>query len=170
MARPSVEDHFEGDQSPYPPVTPDPVTYPELPPRIAAYLRTDSVRNRRQSMPASTVTDGPTDAQTPWDIKNAEQLSRWAEEDPDRFVEVFKELRTQRDLGVEACDLFDKIPSEQIWKARYEEIDATSVRFDKESQKIQDKLTEAQSQLRVARDVTPAFSSFFSFTKRSQKC
>ncbi len=39
------------------------------------------------------------------------------------FLEDLNSLWTQRDLDVKACELFDKILNEQIWKTRFEEID-----------------------------------------------
>ncbi len=47
-----------------------------------------------------------------WDIKNVKQLQYWVEQDSEVFLEDLNNLRTQRDLDVEACELFDKILNE----------------------------------------------------------
>ncbi len=49
-----------------------------------------------------------------WDIKNVEQLQHWVKQDSEIFSEDLNNLRTQQDLDVKACELFDKILSEQI--------------------------------------------------------
>ena len=78
-------------------------------------------------------------------------------------------LWTQRDLDVKACDLFNKILSEQIWKTRFEEIDRAKKWLNQLNQMLQNKLTEAQHQLQVTRNVTSSTSILFTFSKRSQR-
>jgi len=85
------------------------------------------------------------------------------------FLEDLNSLRTQRDLNVKACELFDKISSEQIWKTRFEEIDWAKKLSNQLNQTLQNKLTEAQHQLQVTRDVTSSTSTLFTFSKQSQK-
>ncbi len=55
-------------------------------------------------------------------IKNVKQLQHWVKQDTEVFLEDLNNLRTQRDLNVEACELFNRIFSEQIWKTRFKEI------------------------------------------------
>ncbi len=73
MARPSVETQSEAYDSSNSQTgsSRDFVIYPKLPKRISEYLRKDSVRDRRQSMPGTIAPDGPDDADTPWDIKTS---------------------------------------------------------------------------------------------------
>jgi len=70
---------------------------------------------------------------------------------------------------VKACELFDKISSEQIWKTRFKKIDRAKKWSNQLNQTLQNKLTEAQHHLRVTRDVTSLISILFTFSKRSQK-
>jgi len=70
---------------------------------------------------------------------------------------------------VKACELFDKISSEQIWKTRFEKIDRAKKRLNQLNQILQNKLTEAQHHLQVTRDVTSSISILFTFSKWSQK-
>ncbi len=60
---------------------------------------------------------------TLWDIKNVKQLQHWVKQDSEVFLKDLNNLWTQRDLNVEACELFNRILSEQIWKTRFEKID-----------------------------------------------
>ncbi len=108
-------------------------------------------------------------ASTLWNIKNVKQLQHWVKQDSEVFLEDLKSLQTQRDLDVKACELFDKISSEQIWKTRFEKIDRAKKRLNQLNQTLQNKLTEAQHHLRVTRDVTSSISILFMFSKRSQK-
>ncbi len=70
---------------------------------------------------------------------------------------------------MKACELFDKISSEQIWKTRFKKIDRAKKWSNQLNQTLQNKLTEAQHHLRVTRDVTSLISILFTFSKRSQK-
>ncbi len=70
---------------------------------------------------------------------------------------------------MKACELFDKISSEQIWKTRFEKIDRAKKRLNQLNQILQNKLTEAQHHLQVTRDVTSSISILFTFSKWSQK-
>jgi len=85
------------------------------------------------------------------------------------FLEDLNSLQTQQDLDVKACELFDKISSEQIWKTRFEEIDRAKKWLNQLNQTLQNKLTEAQHHLQVTKDVTSSISILFIFSKRSQK-
>jgi hypothetical protein len=79
------------------------------------------------------------DNDTLWDIKNINQLKRWIKEKSDWLLEVLNELWRQWDLNIEACNLFDKISNDQIWKTYYQEIDQVKQQFNKASLRIQDK-------------------------------
>jgi len=70
---------------------------------------------------------------------------------------------------VKACELFNKILSEQIWKTCFEEIDQAKKWLNQLNQMLQNKLTEAQHQLQVTRKITSLTSTLFSFSKQSQK-
>jgi hypothetical protein len=85
------------------------------------------------------------------------------------FLEDLNNLRTQWDLDVKACELFDKISSEQIWKTRFKKIDQAKKWSNQLNQTLQNKLIEAQHHLQVTRDVTSSISILFTFSKRSQK-
>ncbi len=62
------------------------------------------------------------EASTSWDIKNVKQLQHWVKQDSEVFLEDLNSLQTQQDLDVKACELFDKILSEQIWKTCFEKM------------------------------------------------
>ena len=47
---------------------------------------------------------GEDDAGTPYDIVNVEQLQRWADAEPEQFLEALTTLREQRDLGMTVSD------------------------------------------------------------------
>lgn len=85
------------------------------------------------------------------------------------FLEVFNDFQTQQDLDVETLKLFNKISSEEIWKNWYENINQAKKQLNKDYIKIQDKFTEAQSQLWVTRNDTSFFSISFRFIKHFQK-
>ncbi len=104
-----------------------------------------------------------------WNIKNVKQLQHWVKQDSEVFLEDLNSLWTQRDLNMKACELFDKISSKQIWKTHFEEIDWAKKRLNQLNQTFQNKLTEAQHQLQVTRNVTSLTSILFTFSKQSQK-
>ncbi len=99
------------------------VIYLKLSSHLSKFLRTDFVWKHRQFMSHSQTLNESLKVSTLWDIKNVKQLQHWVEQDSEVFLEDLNNLRTQRDLNVEACELFDKILSEQIWKTRFEKID-----------------------------------------------
>ncbi len=159
----------ESYQSLYSSVTADSVIYSELSSRISKYLRIDSVQKRRHSVSHSQTLDESLKASILWDIKNVKQLQHWVKQDSEVFLEDLNSLQTQRDLDVKACELFNKISSEQIWKTRFEKIDQAKKWLNQLNQTLQNKLTEAQHHLRVTRDITSSISILFTFSKRSQK-
>ena len=59
---------------------------------------------------------------TSWNIKNVKQLQHWVEQDSKVFLEDLNNLQTQQDLNMKACELFDKISSEQIGKTHFEKM------------------------------------------------
>ncbi len=169
MTRSSVKNFSESYQSLYSSVTADSVIYSELSSHILKYLWINFVWKCRHSVSHSQTLNESLKASIFWDIKNVEQLQHWVKQDSEVFLEDLNSLRTQRDLDVKACELFDKISSEQIWKTRFEKIDRAKKRLNQLIQTLQNKLTEAQHHLRVTRDVTLSISILFTFSKRSQK-
>lgn len=132
MARPSseqpqnVEEQYDSPQDPV-----DSVVYSELPRRLCKFLRSAHLKNRRKSVPSNLASEAPDDVNTPWDIKNIHQLGRWCEADPDQVMEMLDTLRHQRDMSIEALELLDKLPPDEVWKARYEEAAHTIKRQSK---------------------------------------
>ncbi len=92
----------------------DSIIYLELFSRLLKFLRTDFVQKHRQFLPHSQTLDESLKVSTLWNIKNVKQLQHWVKQDSEVFLEDLNNLQTQRDLNVEACELFDKILSEQI--------------------------------------------------------
>ncbi len=164
-----VKNSFENYQSLYFSVTSDSVIYFELSPRILKYLRIDFVWKHHQSLPHSQTLNEFLKASIFWNIKNVKQLQHWVEQDSEVFLEDLNSLWTQRDLDVKACELFDKISNEQIWKTRFEEINRAKKRLNQLNQMLQNRLTEAQHQLRVTKEITSSTSILFTFSKQSQK-
>jgi len=92
----------------------DSVIYFKLSSHLSKFLRTDFVQKHHQFMSHSQTLDESLKVSIFWDIKNVEQLQHWVKQDSEIFSEDLNNLRTQRDLDVKACELFDKILSEQI--------------------------------------------------------
>jgi len=84
------------------------------------------------------------EASTSWNIKNVKQLQHWVEQDSEVFLEYLNSLRTQRDLGVKACELFDKISSEQIWKTHFKKMNKVKERLNQLNQTFWNQVTELQ--------------------------
>ncbi len=82
------------------------------------------------------------EASTSWDIKNVKQLQHWIKQDSEIFLEDLNSLRTQRNLDVKACELFDKISSEQIWKTRFEKMNKVKERLNQLNQTFWNQVTE----------------------------
>jgi len=106
---------------------------------------------------------------TLWNIKNVKQLQHWVEQDSEVFLEDLNNLQTQRDLDVEACELFDKILSEQIWKTHFEKIDQAKEWLNLNFKKLQDQLMKLQHQLQLTKEDTFTFFIMFNSFKRFQK-
>jgi len=122
----------------------DSVIYLELSSHFLKFLRTDFVWKHHQFMPHSQTLNESLKVSILWDIKNVKQLQHWVEQDSEVFLEDLNNLRTQRDLDVEVCELFDKILSEQIWKTRFEKIDQAKEWLNLNLKKLQDQLMKLQ--------------------------
>ena len=76
------------------------VVYPKL--DVALRELKKGRKARKYSVPTARHHErtGKDDAGTPYDIVNVEQLQRWAEVEPEQFLEALNTLREQRDLGM----------------------------------------------------------------------
>ncbi len=147
----------------------DSIIYFKLFSRLSKFLRTDFVWKHRQFMSHSQTLDESLKVSTLWNIKNVKQLQHWVEQDSEVFLEDLNNLRTQRDLNVEACELFDKILSEQIWKTRFEKIDQAKEWLNLNLKKLQDQLMKLQHRLRLTKEDTSTSFIMFNSFKRFQK-
>ncbi len=120
-------------------------------------------------MPHSQALDESLKVSTLWDIKNVKQLQYWVEQDSEVFLEDLNNLQTQRDLDVEACELFDKILSEQIWKTCFKEINRVKEWSNLNLKKLQDQMMKLQHQLQLTKENTSTSFIMFNSFKRSQK-
>ncbi len=114
MIQSFVKNLSENYQSLYSSVIADSVIYSELSSRILKYLRINFVWKRRHSVSHSQTLNESLKAFILWNIKNVKQLQHWVKQNLEVFLEDLNSLWTQRDLDVKACELFDKISSEQI--------------------------------------------------------
>ncbi len=169
MTRSSVNNLFKNNQSSYSSDFTDSVIYSELSLRILKYLRIDVIRKHQYSLPHSQTFNESHEASTSWDIKNVKQLQHWVEQDSEIFLEDLNSLQTQRDLEVKACELFDKILSEQIWKTRFEKMNKVKEHSNQLNQMFWNQVTELQHQLQSSKEVTSFSSILFNFFKRFQK-
>ncbi len=147
----------------------DSIIYLKLSSRLSKFLRTDFVQKHRQFLPHSQTLNESLKVSTLWDIKNVKQLQHWVEQDSEVFLEDLNNLQTQRDLDVEACELFDKILSEQIWKTRFEEIDQAKEQSNLNLKKLQDQMMKLQHRLRLTKEDTSTSFIMFNSFKQSQK-
>jgi len=92
----------------------------------------------------SQTLDESHEASTSWDIKNVKQLQYWVEQNSEVFLEDLNSLQTQRDLNVKACELFDTISSEQIWKTHFEKMNKVKEHLNQLNQTFQNQVTELQ--------------------------
>ncbi len=169
MIQSSVNNSFESNQSFYSSDITDSVIYSELSLCILKYLRIDVVWKHQYSLSHSQTFDESCEASTSWDIKNVKQLQHWVKQDSEVFLEDLNDLRTQRDLDVKACELFDKILSEQIWKTRFEKMNKVKERLNQLNQTFWNQVTELQHQLQSFKKITSFFFILFNFFKRFQK-
>jgi len=142
----------------------DSVIYFKLSSRLSKFLRTDFVWKHHQFMSHYQTLDESLKVSILWNIKNVKQLQHWVEQDSEVFLEDLNNLQTQRDLDVEACELFDRILSEQIWKTRFEKIDWAKEWSNLNLKKLQDQLMKLQHWLRLTKeDTSTSFIMFNSF-------
>ena len=107
----SKEGHRQDRQSP--------TTFPaRLPDHILEFLQDSSSRAR--VVPPEDAPQGADEANDPLDIVNETQLVQWAMTEPAQLLGAISLLRTERDLGRETAEFYDKLPDDAIWKARYE--------------------------------------------------
>ena len=166
MIRSSVNiqlDFFKSNQSF------DSVIYLELSSRLLKFLRTDFVWKHHQFMSHSQTLNESLKVSIFWDIKNVEQLQHWVKQDSEVFLEDLNNLWTQRDLDVEACELFDRIFSEQIWKIRFKKIDWAKEWSNLNLKKLQDQLIKLQHRLQLTKEDTSTSFIMFNSFKQSQK-
>ncbi len=122
MTQSSVNNFFKSNQSSLSSDITDSAIYSELSFHILRYLRINIVWKHRYSLPHSQTLNESCEASTSWNIKNVKQLQHWVEQDSEVFLEDLNSLWTQQDLNIKACELFDKISSEQIWKTHFEKM------------------------------------------------
>jgi len=122
MTQSSVKNFFKNYQSLYSSVTSDSVIYSELSSCISKYLRINFIQKHHQSLSHFQTFNESLKASIFWDIKNVKQLQHWIEQDSEVFLKDLNSFQTQRDLDVKACELFNKILSEQIWKTHFKKI------------------------------------------------
>ncbi len=147
----------------------DSVIYLKLFSHLLKFLRTDFVWKHHQFMSHSQTLDESLKVSIFWDIKNVKQLQHWVEQDSEVFLEDLNNLQTQRDLNVEACELFDKILSEQIWKTHFKKINQVKEWLNLNLKKLQDQLMKLQHQLRLTKEDTSTSFIMFNSFKRFQK-
>jgi len=147
----------------------DSVIYLKLSSHLLKFLRTDFVRKHHQFLPHFQTLNESLKVFILWDIKNVKQLQHWVEQDSEVFLEDLNNLQTQQDLNVEACELFDKILSEQIWKTCFEEIDWAKERLNLNLKKLQDQMMKLQHRLRLIKEDTSTSFIMFNSFKRFQK-
>ncbi len=169
MTQSSVNNLFENNQSFYSSDITDSVIYSELSSCILKYLRINVVWKHRYSLPHSQTFDESHETSTSWNIKNVKQLQHWIKQDSKVFLEDLNNLRTQRDLNMKACELFDKISSEQIWKTHFKKMNKVKEHLNQLNQTFQNQVTELQHQLQSFKEVTSSSSTLFNFFKQSQK-
>ncbi len=100
----------------------DSVIYFKLSSHLLKFVRIDFIQKHHQFLSHSQTLDESLKVSTLWNIKNVKQLQHWVKQDSEVFLEDLNNLQTQWDLNVEACELFDRILSEQIWKTHFEKI------------------------------------------------
>lgn len=89
-----------------------------LPEHILEFLA--STTDRPRTVPPDDAPQGPDDANHPFDIANEAQFIQWATTEPAQLFAAFNTLRTERDLGRETAEFYDRLPDDQVWKARYD--------------------------------------------------
>ncbi len=169
MTQSSVKNFFEDYQSFYSSVTSDSIIYSELSSRILKYLRINVIWKHWYSLSHFQTLDESHETSTSWNIKNVKQLQHWIEQDSEVFLEDLNSLWTQRNLDMKACELFDKILSEQIWNTCFEKINKVKEHLNQLNQTFWNQVTELQHQLQSFKEVTSFSFILFNFFKRFQK-
>ncbi len=145
------------------------IIYFKLSSHLLKFLDTDFVWKHHQFMFHSQTLDKSLKVSIFWNIKNVKQLQHWVKQDSEVFLEDLNNLRTQWDLNVEVCELFDKILSEQIWKTHFEKIDWAKEWLNLNLKKLQDQLMKLQHQLQLTKEDTSTSFIMFNSFKWSQK-
>ncbi len=169
MTQSSVNNFFKSNQSSYSSDFTNSIIYSELSFCISKYFRINVVWKHWYFLSHSQTFNESHEASTSWDIKNVKQLQHWVEQDSKIFLEDLNSLRTQWDLDVKACELFDKISTEQIWKTRFKKMNKVKKRLNQLNQTFQNQVTELQHQLQSFKEVTSFSFTLFNFFKQSQK-
>ncbi len=169
MTRLFVNNLFKNNQSSYSSDTTDSIIYFELSLRISKYLRIDVVQKHQYSLSHFQTFNKFHEAFTSWNIKNVKQLQHWVKQDSKVFLEDLNSLWTQRDLDMKACELFDKILSERIWKTYFEKMNKVKKRLNQLNQTFWNQVTELQHQLQSFKEVTSFFFTLFNFFKQFLK-
>jgi len=133
------------------------------------FLRTDFIQKHYQFLSHSQTLNESLKVFILWNIKNVKQLQHWVKQDSEVFLEDLNNLQTQRDLNVEACELFDKILSKQIWKTHFEEIDQAKEWLNLNLKKLQDQMMKLQHWLQLIKEDTSTSFIMFNSFKRFQK-
>jgi len=167
MIQSSVNNLFKSNQSFISSDTTNSVIYSELSLRILKYLRINVVWKHWYSLSHSQTLNESYEAFTSWNIKNVKQLQHWVKQDSEVFLEDLNSFWTQRDLNVKACELFNKISSEQIWKTRFKKMNKVKKRLNQLNQMFWNQVIELQHQLQLFKKVTSFSSTLFNFFKRS---
>ncbi len=71
---------------------------------------------------------GAEQADTPWNIKNKEQLCQWASDQPDEVIKMLDELRGQRDMALECTEQWILVQDDH--KKRAEQLEAAFEKND----------------------------------------
>ncbi len=164
-----MNNFFESNQSFYSFDTTDSIIYSELSSCILKYLRIDVVWKHWYSLSHFQTLNKSHEASTSWNIKNVKQLQHWIEQDSEVFLEDLNSLQTQQDLNMKACELFNKISSEQIWKTHFKKMNKVKECLNQLNQTFWNQVTELQHQLQLFKEVTSFSFTLFNFFKQSQK-
>ncbi len=142
--------------------SPGHVAYPKLPQRLEEHLA--NTLNRRVSLPSRSASRITEDAVSIHNVVTRDQLQHLAETNPEEFLAGLNELREQRDLGVEATQLYDDMLDKNPgYKDRYEaekrkknEAREALQASQDEAVQLKSQVQELQTQLRSRRDGTPS--------------
>ena len=112
MAGPSRDQGQSGSGAPFTDRS-SPQTFPaHLPEHILEFLAASTDRPR--TVPPDDAPQGPNDANHPFDIVNEAQLTQWATKEPTQLLAAINTLRTERDLGRETAEFYDRLPDDQV--------------------------------------------------------